>query len=61
MNGLGLLQYPVWELDALGGGFWIALIAVVHVYIAHFAVGGGLFIVLTETKAYREEDRKSVV
>ncbi|MGD9877843.1 cytochrome ubiquinol oxidase subunit I [Desulfococcus sp.] len=50
----GVLQYPVWELDVLGGGFWIALIAVVHVYIAHFAVGGGLFIVLTEAKSYRE-------
>ena len=54
MNVNALLHYPVWELDALGGGFWIALIAVVHVYIAHFAVGGGLFIVLTETKARRE-------
>ena len=54
MNVNGLLNYPVWELDVLGGGFWIALMAVVHVYIAHFAIGGGLFIVLTETKGHRE-------
>ena len=48
------MNYPVWELGAAGGGFLIALIAVVHVYVSHFAVGGGLFLVLTEMKAYRE-------
>jgi len=49
-----LIHYPVWELEAFGGGFWIALIATIHVYVAHFAVGAGLFLVLTEMKAYRE-------
>ena len=34
----------------------MVVIAVVHVYVAHFAVGGGLFLVLTEMKAYREND-----
>jgi mono/diheme cytochrome c family protein len=48
------MNYPVWELTTLGGGFLIALISVIHVYIAHFAVGGGLFLVLTERKAYAE-------
>ncbi len=60
MNGNWLLHYPVWDLDFFGGGFFIALIATIHVYIAHFAVGGGLFIVLTETKGYRE-NRPGVV
>ncbi len=54
MNADWLLDYPVWNLEVFGGGFWIALIAVVHVYVAHFAVGGGLFLVLTEKKGYRE-------
>lgn len=45
------MEYPVWQLAAFGGGFWIILIAVLHVFVAHFAVGGGLFLVLTETKA----------
>ncbi|MEZ4525632.1 MAG: cytochrome ubiquinol oxidase subunit I [Desulfobacterales bacterium] len=54
MNANWLLDYPVWNLEVFGGGFWIALIAVVHVYVAHFAVGGGLFLVLTEKKGYRE-------
>ncbi len=55
MNGNWLLHYPVWELDTFGGGFLIAAIATFHVYIAHFAVGGGLFVVLTEMKARREK------
>jgi cytochrome bd-type quinol oxidase subunit 1 len=48
------MNYPVWELYYAGGGFLIALIAVVHVYVAHFAVGGGLFLVLTEMKGMKE-------
>ncbi|MBW2176541.1 MAG: cytochrome ubiquinol oxidase subunit I [Deltaproteobacteria bacterium] len=50
------MNYPVWELYFSGGGFWMVIIAVVHVYVSHFAVGGGLFLVLTEMKAYREND-----
>ena len=40
------MEFPVWHLTAFGGGFWIILIAVLHVYVAHFAVGGGLFLVM---------------
>ena len=47
------MNFPVWELQWAGGGLLIALIAIFHVYIAHFAVGGGLFLVLTEHLAYR--------
>ena len=48
------MNYPVWVLDVFGGGTLIALIAIVHVYVAHFAVGGGLFLVITEMKGLRE-------
>ncbi|MGE4559359.1 MAG: cytochrome ubiquinol oxidase subunit I [Desulfobulbus sp.] len=48
------MNYPIWQLDSFGGGLWVILIAVFHVYIAHFAVGGGLFLVLAERKAERE-------
>ncbi len=48
------MEYPIWQMTTLAGGFWIAFIAVVHVYVAHFAVGGGLFLALTEHKARRE-------
>ena len=34
----------------------IAVIAILHVFVSHFAVGGGLFLVLAERKAYREHD-----
>jgi cytochrome bd-type quinol oxidase subunit 1 len=49
------MNYPVWELTTLGGGSLIALIAILHVYIAHLAVGGGLFIWLTDRKGYLEK------
>ena len=49
------MNYPVWDLGAMGGGFLIALIAVIHVFVSHFAVGGGLFLVMLEKKAYRED------
>ncbi|MFH1215077.1 MAG: cytochrome ubiquinol oxidase subunit I [Pseudomonadota bacterium] len=54
------MNYPVWQLDFAGGGLFIALIAVLHVYISHFAVGGGLFLVLTEMKGYRENSSEIV-
>ena len=50
------MNYPVWDLTTYGGGFMIALIAVVHVLVSHFAVGGGLFLVTLEKKAYRENN-----
>ena len=50
------MNYPVWQLEFLGGGFLIAVIAIIHVYIAQFAVGGGLFLVLTEHLGHRKND-----
>jgi cytochrome bd-type quinol oxidase subunit 1 len=52
------MNYPVWELTTFGGGVLIAVIATVHVFVSHFAVGGGLFLVLTEMKGYRERDKR---
>jgi mono/diheme cytochrome c family protein len=48
------MNYPIWELFTMGGGSLIALIAVPHVYISHLAVGGGLFLWLTDLKGFRE-------
>ncbi len=50
------MNYPIWDLGALGGGFWIALVAVTHVFVSHFAVGGGLWLVVTEHRARRRGD-----
>jgi mono/diheme cytochrome c family protein len=54
------MNYPIWQLDAAGGGLLIAMMAVFHVYISHFAVGGGLFLVLTEMKGLRENNQAIV-
>ncbi|PTN35348.1 cytochrome ubiquinol oxidase subunit I [Desulfonatronum sp. SC1] len=51
------MSYPVWELYWAGGGLLIAVIAIIHVFIAHFAIGGGLFLVLTERKGLRENNQ----
>lgn len=48
------MNYPVWDVPA--SGLLIAAVAIVHVFVSHFAVGGGLFLVLTERKARRESD-----
>lgn len=50
------MNYPVWEPPLLGGGMIIGIIAILHVFVSHFAVGGGLFLPLTERKAYRENN-----
>lgn len=42
----------------VGGGLIIAIISVLHVYVSHFAVGGTLYLVLTEIKAYREKSQE---
>jgi mono/diheme cytochrome c family protein len=49
------LNYPHWLL-AIPGGLLIALVAVPHVFVSHFAVGGGFFLVATESQARREND-----
>lgn len=50
------MNYPVWELYYLNSGTLIAIIAVLHVFISHFAVGGGIFLWLTDLKSVREND-----
>lgn len=50
------MNYPIWDLPA--PGLLIAVVAILHVFVSHFAVGGGLFLVLTEKKARRENDNE---
>ena len=53
--GESTLNYPHWQL-AIPGGMLIALVAVLHVFVSHFAVGGGFFLVLTERLARQQKD-----
>ena len=50
------MNYPIWDVPLISGGIVIAVVAIVHVFISHFAVGGGIYLVLTERKARREND-----
>jgi len=45
------MNYPFWVVPHIGSAWVIGGIAIFHVMIAHFAVGGGLYLVLTERKA----------
>ncbi len=49
------MNFPVWDL-AFGAGLLMALVAGLHVFVSHFAVGGGLFLILTEIRARRKKD-----
>ena len=49
------MDYPIWDLS-MGGGVLSALVAVPRVWVAHFAVGGGLAIAIVETLGVRRND-----
>jgi hypothetical protein len=50
------MNYPIWELYGFNSGTLVAIIAVLHAFIAHLAVGGGLFLWLTDLKSVRENN-----
>jgi mono/diheme cytochrome c family protein len=49
------MNYPFWDID-IGYGWLMGGIAVLHVFISHFAIGGGLYLVMAETSARRAND-----
>lgn len=49
------MQYPFWD-QPLGYGVLMATIAVFHVFVSHFAIGGGLYLVLNEHFARKNQD-----
>ncbi len=49
------MDYPFWDAG-VGYGLIIALTAVFHVFISHFAIGGGLYLVVTELSARKRND-----
>jgi cytochrome c553 len=51
------MDYPIWDV-AIGGGMLMAIVAVTHVIVSHFAIGGGLIIAVTETLAVRRGDHE---
>jgi len=47
------MDYPVWISESLAGAQLIAIVAVLHVFISHFAIGMGLYVVLAEKIAIK--------
>ena len=47
--------YPFWD-EPYGYGILMAVIAVLHVFVSHFAIGGGLYLVVTERRAVKAGD-----
>ncbi|MBK8190646.1 MAG: cytochrome ubiquinol oxidase subunit I [Vampirovibrionales bacterium] len=52
------MNYPLWEVPFLGGAGVIGIIASIHVFLSHFAVGGGIFFALTERWAFNSGDNR---
>jgi cytochrome bd-type quinol oxidase subunit 1 len=52
------MNYPFWNIPYLGSGWVIGLIAIFHVMISQFAVGGGFYLPLAERKALHMTDPK---
>jgi cytochrome bd ubiquinol oxidase subunit I len=51
------MNYPFWNIPHIGSGWVIGMIAIFHVMISQFAVGGGLYLPLAERKAMRMADK----
>ena len=52
------MNYPLWVVPVLGGTWVVGIISIIHVYLSHFAVGGGIFLALAEELAYRRKDER---
>lgn len=51
------MNYPTWDVPWAGSGWIIGAIAIFHIMISHFAVGGGFYLAFAERKARRENRR----
>lgn len=49
------MNYPFWDIG-IGYGPFMAFLAVFHVFVSHFAIGGGLYLVLAEISARKTND-----
>jgi mono/diheme cytochrome c family protein len=50
------MNLPVWDLP-FAHGLLIAVVAGLHVFVSHFAVGGGLYLVVMEQLARKRDDQ----
>jgi hypothetical protein len=50
------MYYPWWYVPGLTAPMLIAIIAVIHVFVSHYAVGGGILIALENQFAIKTKD-----
>ena len=53
------MNYPVWDAP-IGYGILMGVIAVLHVFVSHFAIGGGLYLVVSERRANQAGDLEAL-
>jgi len=53
------MNYPFWDVP-VGYGVLMAAIAVFHVFVSHFAIGGGLYLVVVEQAARKRGDQATL-
>jgi mono/diheme cytochrome c family protein len=53
------MSYPFWD-TGIGYGVLMAAIAILHVFVSHFAIGGGLYLVVAERSARRAGDERKL-
>ena len=51
------MSYPWWHVPYLTSPMVIALIAVIHVLVSHYAVGGGILLAVENRRAIKKEDK----
>lgn len=49
------MDYPIWDV-AVGGGVLIGAVAILHVVVSHFAVGGGIVMAVLEARLAKGPD-----
>ncbi len=52
------MNYPTLDIPFLGGPGIIGWVSCIHVFISHFAVGGGIYFAVSEQIAYNNQDNK---
>lgn len=52
------MHYPWWYVPFLTSPMLIAIVAVMHVIVSHYAVGGGFFLAVETQYAYRTDHRE---
>jgi mono/diheme cytochrome c family protein len=50
------MEYPFWHVPGLGSTMLIPVVALPHVLVSHFAVGGGILLWLGIRRAHRTDD-----